>query len=111
MVLSWSDSQKQSYLTNLACQGHKKAVLDRLFQYNCFESEHYFVTFDYLNEKEYKELLKEYKAVVSLYLPFTGIISFISNRVSYKMLSDIELNLLYNKTLKELYIPECPLIF
>ena len=85
--------------------------IKNLFQYNHFESEHYFVTFDYLNEKEYKELLKEYKTVVSLYLPFTGIISFISNRVSYKMLSDIELNLLYNKTLKELYIPECPLIF
>lgn len=97
-ILFDNDSFKKSFITNL-------------LQYNKCEGKDYVVVNEYQDEKEYKNILKSNGLIVSLCLSFVGTISMSSNRVSYKMLNDKELLLLYSKTIKELHIEDCPLIF
>ena len=73
--------------------------------YSHSPNDKYVVVDSFKEEKEYRSLLKEYKYIVSLFLPsFVGIISTNSNKIIYKILTDIELLQLYKKSVYSLDI-------
>ena len=61
----------------------------------------YVVVDSFIDEKEYKNLLNKNEVVVSLFLPFAGIIRKKSNKLKYEILSDNELKNIYQKTVNQ----------
>ena len=72
-----------------------------LAYFNFSTSDNIFITRNYLDEKEIKNLLKQYKTVVDLSNPF-GILYKASNRINHKYLTKEEFTFIYLKTINEL---------
>lgn len=85
-------------------------VKNILAYFNFSTSDNIFITRNYLDEKEIKNLLKQYKAVVDLSNPF-GILYKASNRINHKYLTKEEFTFIYLKTINELRLQIEGLLF
>ena len=95
----------------LHSEAFKPLLMNRILRYfNMKDDVNYIVTYDYIDEKACRSLLKEHKVIVDLFNPY-GIVYISSNRVVRKYFSIAEFSFIYQVSIQQLRLAINDIIF